>query len=75
MLLEDQADPSMVNIKGENVLHIAAKESHYPIAKRMIEYTIEMKSKKACTDLVNKPNMVGVSIINPKKNSNEIFNF
>lgn len=75
MLLEDQADPSMVNIKGENVLHIAAKESHYPIAKRMIEYTIEMKSKKACTDLVNKPNMVGFNHQFKKKNSNEIFNF
>nr|XP_046909522.1 uncharacterized protein LOC124490979 [Dermatophagoides farinae] len=71
MLLEDQADPSMVNIKGENVLHIAAKESHYPIAKRMIEYTIEMKSKKACTDLVNKPNMNGESSVHYAANLTE----
>lgn len=58
MLLEDRADPSMLNINGENVLHIAIKECHHNIAKRLIEYTIENKSKKDATDLVNQANKV-----------------
>lgn len=60
MLLEDQADPSMLNIKGENVLHISVKESHYNIAKRLIEYTVENKNQKYATDLVNQPNKVSI---------------
>ena len=71
MLLEDQADPSMLNINGENVLHIAAKESHYPIAKRLIEYTIETKDKKSCTELVNKPNKNGESSVHYAANLTE----
>lgn len=62
MLLEDQADPSMLNIKGENVLHISVKESHYNIAKRLIDYTVENKNQKYATDLVNQPNKVSIII-------------
>src|SRR5699024_10702773 len=35
LLLEDRANPSMQNTKGENVLHIAVKESRFVIAQRI----------------------------------------
>lgn len=58
MLLEDRANPSMQNVSGENVLHVAVKESRYVIAKRIIEYMIENFTKKNASDLVNQPNKV-----------------
>lgn len=58
LLLEDRANPSMQNVNGENVLHIAVKESRCVIAKRIIEYMVETFAKKNATDLVNQANKV-----------------
>ena len=58
LLLEDKADPTMQNVNGENVLHIAVKESRYVIARRIIEYMVENFYKKNACDLVNQANKV-----------------
>lgn len=63
LLLEDRANPTIQNINGENVLHVAVKESNYTIAKRIIEYTSENFSKKNACDLVNQANKVRIEAI------------
>lgn len=67
LLLEDNADLSIRNVKGENVLHIAVKECHHVIVKRIIEYTIsKFNNKKAC-DLINQLNTVSLDETNHLK--------
>lgn len=58
LLLEDRANPGMQNANGENALHVAVKESHFPIAKRIIEYMTEHYDKKKSSELVNQRNKV-----------------
>jgi len=58
LLLDTGADPSMQNEKGENCLHTAVEECHYPIVKYLINFIINKESKEFAQKLINQRNQV-----------------
>ena len=58
LLLEDKANCTLQNNLGENVLQIAVKNCHYPIAESILQNTIENYSKDDAKKLVNQANKV-----------------
>jgi hypothetical protein len=58
LLLEDKANCTLQNNLGENVLQIAVKNCHYPIAESILKNMIDNYSKEDAKKLVNQPNKV-----------------
>jgi len=65
LLLEDKANPALQNNLGENSVHIAVKDCHYPITENIIQYTINTSSKEDAKKLVNMQNKVMLITVKP----------
>lgn len=58
LLLADQADFTILNKNGENVLHVVAKECHFGIAQRLLKHMLDLSGKDMVIKMINQKNKV-----------------